>query len=166
MNITIRFDSEIETPTVNELISSLHQHESVDLFFATPGGYITDMYALLHYLNSRKSDIRVFLDAGSHSIGAAFLTEFQGTVVFTEHFESCFIHRWDGAVYKFRKDDNDDQSEKDQQWTKLWKKYVKKLENIGVCHKKIKRLRKNKPVYLYRRELKKLNFKTPTVRFQ
>jgi len=57
MRFTYIFENSIDTENVNELISKLSEHEKIDLFFSTDGGYIFPMKSVLHYLNSRKDVI-------------------------------------------------------------------------------------------------------------
>lgn len=156
--MTLRFTENIYDNTVNDLVEALNNYEQVDLFFSTSGGEVAAMFSLVHYLNSRKDGLRVFLDQVCHSAGAIIFTNYTGVITITPTFEHTFLHRWDSLTYKYRKDDPYYSPQKiEKQWGKLWGKHVAVWEDAGVSKIAAKNLHKNTPHCLYRKDFKKLN---------
>lgn len=155
-----RFADEISTESINELISFLSQHESVHLYFSTHGGGIPEMRCLIHYLNERKGDIKVYLDFICHSAGTLLLTEYEGNIVICPMLDSFYFHRWDEMTYRFRRDDAVYDYDREQVVsTRIWENYLKDLKKLGLSKKQLKTLKENKPLYIYPEDMKKYNFR-------
>lgn len=152
------FDNPIEWESVQELIDILAQHEKIDLFFTTEGGEIAEVKVLIHYLNSRKDDIDIYLTDIIMSAGTFLLTDYEGKIILTDNLDCILFHKTDRQVYTRRQqfisiptlleqlDDYNDM---------MAQKYLK----LGLTKSEIKEYKEGKDVVLYRKDFKRLKIK-------
>lgn len=150
------FDNPIDWESVQELIDILSQHEKIDLFFTTEGGEIAEVRVLIHYLNTRKDDIDIYLTDVIMSAGTFLLTDYQGKITLTESLDCILFHKTDRQVYTRRQQfvsipilleqlDNDNEL------------MAKKFLDLGLTKSEIKEYKEGKDVVLYRKDFNRLN---------
>lgn len=149
------FDDTISLDSVQGLIDTLALHDKIDLFFTTEGGEIVETKVLIHYLNSRKDDIDIYLTDVIMSAGAFLLTDYQGKLIVTDSLDCILFHKIDRQVYTRRQQfisiqtlleqlDNDNEI--------LAKKFLK----LGLTKSEVKDFREGKDVVLYRKDFSRL----------
>lgn len=149
------FDQVIDGDSVQGLIDTLVLHDKIDLFFTTEGGEIVEAKVLIHYLNSRKDDIDIYLTDVIMSAGTFLITDFQGKITITDSLDCILFHKIDRQVYTRRQQfvsiqtlleqlDNDNEI--------LAKKFLK----LGLTKSEIKDFREGKDVVLYRKDFNRL----------
>jgi ATP-dependent protease ClpP protease subunit len=150
------FDNPIDWESVQELIDILALHEKIDLFFTTEGGEIAEVRVLIHYLNTRKDDIDIYLTDVIMSAGTFLLTDYQGKIILTESLDCILFHKTDRQVYTRRQQfisipilleqlDNDNEL------------MAKKFLDLGLTKSEIKEYKEGKDVVLYRKDFNRLN---------
>lgn len=150
------FDNQIDWESVQELIDILSQHEKIDLFFTTEGGEIAEVRVLIHYLNTRKDDIDIYLTDVIMSAGTFLLTDYHGKIILTESLDCILFHKTDRQVYTRRQQfvsipilleqlDNDNEL------------MAKKFLDLGLTKSEIKEYKEGKDVVLYRKDFNRLN---------
>jgi ATP-dependent protease ClpP protease subunit len=150
------FDNPIDWESVQELIDILSQHEKIDLFFTTEGGEIAEVRVLIHYLNTRKDDIDIYLTDVIMSAGTFLLTDYHGKIILTESLDCILFHKTDRQVYTRRQQfvsipilleqlDNDNEL------------MAKKFLDLGLTKSEIKEYKEGKDVVLYRKDFNRLN---------
>lgn len=149
------FDDEISTETVNALISVLHVHEEVHLYFTTTGGDVDAMGVLIAYLNLRKDNISVFLTDRIISAGTDLLVLCKCEVVLTDYLDLITFHSAGRLVHSHRKEQWDVNIIKEQDSLINEVKYKKYLK-LGLTEKEISRIKKGKDVILYRKDFSRL----------
>lgn len=152
---TMLFDDEIHMESVNELINTLSQHEYVDLFVSTPGGAVHAMDVLIHYLNSRKYEIRIFLTLGVASAGTLLLTDFEGEIHFTENLTYLMIHKVDFLSYRNRRE-GETVKNLQRDVERMNKQLLRKYKAVGFSKKHLDKFKAGKDVYIYSKSFKKL----------
>lgn len=152
---TYHFSDPIDGESVQELIDILSLHEKIDLFFSTEGGEIVETKILLHYLNSRKDDIDIYLTDIIMSAGAFLLTDYQGKIIITDSLDCVLFHKTDRQVYTRRQQFISiptllEQLDEDNE--EMAKKFLK----LGLTKSEIKDYKEGKDVVLYRKDFKRL----------
>lgn len=149
------FDDEINKDTVNSLISVLHGHEEIDLYFTTTGGEVDPMIALISYLNSRKDDIRLLLTDRIVSAGTELITACECEVILTDYLDMIIFHNTGRMIHSHRKMEWNSEIIK-QQDSSLNEVECKKYLKLGLTKKEISRIKKGKDVILYRKDFDRL----------
>jgi hypothetical protein len=149
------FDNPIDWESVQELIDILAQHEKIDLFFTTEGGEIAEVRVLIHYLNTRKEDIDIYLTDVIMSAGAFLLTDFEGKIIITDSLDCILFHKTDRQVYTRRQQFVSipillEQLDKDNELM------AKKFLDLGLTKSEIKDYKEGKDVVLYRKDFNRL----------
>lgn len=149
------FDKPIEWESVQELIDILTQHEKIDLFFTTEGGEIAEVKVLIHYLNSRKDDIDIYLTDVIMSAGTFLLTDYEGKIILTDSLDCILFHKTDRQVYTRRQQLVSipvllEQLDEDNEV--MAQKFLK----LGLTKAEIKEYKEGKDVVLYRKDFKRL----------
>jgi ATP-dependent protease ClpP protease subunit len=149
------FDNPIDWESVQELIDILAQHEKIDLFFTTEGGEIAEVRVLIHYLNTRKDDIDIYLTDVIMSAGAFLLTDFEGKIIITDSLDCILFHKTDRQVYTRRQQFVSipillEQLDKDNDLM------AKKFLDLGLTKSEIKDYKEGKDVVLYRKDFNRL----------
>lgn len=149
------FDNSIDWESVQELIDILAQHEKIDLFFTTEGGEIAEVRVLIHYLNTRKEDIDIYLTDVIMSAGTFLLTDFEGKIIITDSLDCILFHKTDRQVYTRRQQFVSipillEQLDKDNELM------AKKFLDLGLTKSEIKDYKEGKDVVLYRKDFNRL----------
>jgi hypothetical protein len=149
------FDNSIDLESVQELIDILAQHEKIDLFFTTAGGEIAEVRVLIHYLNTRKEDIDIYLTDVIMSAGTFLLTDFEGKITITDSLDCILFHKTDRQVYTRRQQVVSipillEQLDKDNELM------AKKFLDLGLTKSEIKDYKEGKDVVLYRKDFNRL----------
>ena len=161
--MVVLFNNVIAHNEVDELLQELRGIDAspenpIHLYFATHGGEPAYIKALVYYLNLRKDEIVVHLFDILHSAGI-FMFNFKGKINIVHDNEPIWIlHRIDQLVYTQRKNQGLD-SKKQIKALKRWnKRLIKLYRKIGVSEKNIKKVGEGRDVYLYPKDIKKLNY--------
>ena len=149
------FDNEITTETIQELIGILSSVTSVDLFFATPGGELSAMKVLLHFINQHP-DIKIYLTSYIASAGTFLLVDCDKEVYLTEELDWILFHMGDREFGgKFRKQHlNMDMLY--EQTKEMNNQYADKFKRLGLTPKEIKEYLKGEDVVLYKKDFNRL----------
>ena len=149
------FDNEITTETIQELIGILSAVPSVDLFFATPGGELSAMKVLLHFINQHP-DIKIYLTSYIASAGTFLLVDCDKEVYLTEELDWILFHMGDREFGgKFRKQHlNMDMLY--EQTKEMNNQYADKFKRLGLTPKEIKEYLKGEDVVLYKKDFSRL----------
>lgn len=150
------FDEEIHTETVQKLINELNNYPKIDLYFATNGGQLTAMEALIHYLNSRKEDIVIYLTEEICSAGTFLLTDFQGELHLSPNLDFILFHLGDRLTYSNRKSGLISKKELMKQLKFINKVRTKQFQELGLTEKEIKKYKAGYDVILYRKDFHRL----------
>ena len=150
------FDDGINKESVQDLMDTLIDKESVDLYFSTDGGEITPMIILTKFLNNHP-DLNIFLTESIASCGAFILTDCKN-ITLTEELDYILIHQIDRPFGgKFRKQDlNINIMYK--QLKAINAKYEEKFRYLGLSEKQLKQYSKGLDVIIYREDFKKLQY--------
>lgn len=152
------FYDEINVETVQNLIDDLNKYVIIDLFFSTHGGMTSAMDALIHYLNGRKNDIRIYLTSNVASAGTFILTDFEGEVFIAKDLDYLIMHTVDRPTYNNRKGFLN-KAELQKHIEEANENLALKYEKLGLTKKEIKRFKAGEDVVLYRDDFKRLNVK-------
>ena len=149
------FDNEITTETIQDLIGILSSVPSVDLFFATPGGELSAMKVLLHFINQHP-DIKIYLTSYIASAGTFLLVDCDKEVYLTEELDWILFHMGDREFGgKFRKQHlNMDMLY--EQTKEMNNQYADKFKRLGLTPKEIKEYLKGEDVVLYKKDFSRL----------
>lgn len=150
------FDEEIHTETVQKLINELNNYNKIDLFFATNGGQLTAMEALIHYLNTRKEDIVIYLTEEICSAGTFLLTDFEGELHLSPNLDFILFHLGDRLTYTNRKSGLISKKELQKQLKFINKVRTKQFQALGLTEKEIKKYKAGYDVVLYRKDFYRL----------
>jgi ATP-dependent protease ClpP protease subunit len=149
------FEDEIHTETVQKLINELNNYISIDLYFSTPGGALCAMEALIHYLNSRKNEITIYLTDEICSAGTYLLTDFEGTIHLSKNLDMILFHTADRMTSNTRKGEiNKKELLKQLRYTNL--NDAIKFKALGLTDREIKRYTSGYDVILYRKDFHRL----------
>lgn len=97
----ILFEDDIDTDTIIKIVTEIHQYDNVCLYFATNGGYVTDMMFLIDVLNNHPK-IEVILNSYLGSAGTRLLTKYKGKLKIAKTFEYFLFHKQGRKVYQLR----------------------------------------------------------------
>ena len=153
---TIIFDEEINTDSVQALIDEMSSRSFVNLYLSTNGGFLSDMYALIDYLNYRHKvgSLRIYLTDYVMSAGTFLLTDYEGPIFLSKLFYGFAFHMPDTQFYTVRKEANVDGHKR---LLKVFNQnYVSRLKNLGLTTKQIKDIEDGKDVYVFADEIHKL----------
>ena len=161
---TYHFSDPIDGESVQQLIDILTLYEKIDLFFSTEGGEIVETKVLIHYLNSRKEDIDIYLTDIIMSAGAFLLTDYQGKIVITDSLDCVLFHKIDRQVYTRRQQFISiptllEQLDEDNE------QMAQKFSELGLTESEIIDFKEGKDVVLYRKDFNrlKINRKNDTI---
>ncbi len=151
------FDEDINVDSVQKLINELNNYSKIDLFFSTVGGQLTAMEALIHYLNSRKEDIAIYLTEEICSAGTFLLTDFEGELYLSENLDFILFHMGDRLMYSNRKSGAVSKKELMKQLKAINKTLTAKFEKLGLTPQEVKKFKQGYDVILYRKDFHRLN---------
>lgn len=149
------FRDEINDESVQDLINILVGVPSCDLFFCTPGGEMSAMKALIHFINGHP-DINIYLIDYVASAGTFFLVECNKPVYITDCLDWILFHMGDRDFGgKFRKGKIDQDILYDQ-LKKSNEEYATKFKKLGLTPKEIKQYLAGEDVILYQKDFNRL----------
>lgn len=149
------FGKDIEPDTVQELISVLHSHEKVDLYFYTDGGLLLAMEALINYMNQHP-DLNVYCTYQIYSCGFDIIMKYNGKIFLTKELDFFMVHGCDRKSYSKRKYDWDNSKliaytqERNVTYCNLLK------ENHNFTDEEIKEIMDGGDIYLYRDDFERI----------
>ena len=155
------FADGIDSNTVNELIDVLHQHEKVDLFFATPGGDISAMKVLIHYMESHP-DLMLYLTVQICSAGTLLITDYSGPIVLHEELDYFMFHVPDIDMFTTRSNGFDKKQLERIIKTNAYHESMK-LTLLGFPDKEVKKFLKGQDIYLYKIDFGRLTNKRKNI---
>lgn len=150
------FNDDISPESVQNLINELNNYVEVDLYFSTNGGSRSAIEVLIHYLNSRKDEITVYLTEEVCSAGTYLLTDFEGEVRISENLDFLLFHLIDRFMSVSKKGDIS-KVELKKQLKELNVKDTNKFKKLGLTDKEIKRYKAGYDVILYQKDIHRLN---------
>lgn len=160
---TLIFDEEIDIETVQGLINEMANHRQIDLFFATNGGSLTAMDALIHYLNVRKDDIVIYLTDEICSAGTFLLTDFEGCVKLARGLDFILFHLGDRLTYANRKG-SINTKELLKQLKDTNEEMLAKFEALGLTKAELKKIKAGHDVIIYKKDFHRLHIPCNEVR--
>lgn len=150
------FNDEISPESVQGLINELNNYNEIDLFFATNGGDRCAIEVLIHYLNSRKEEITIYLTGEICSAGTYLLTDFQGELKISENLDFILFHLIDRYMSVSKKGEIS-KIELKKQLKELNVKDTNKFKKLGLTDKEIKRYTAGYDIILYQKDFHRLN---------
>lgn len=152
---TCIFDEQINSETVQALIDNLIMYPAVDLFLSTPGGEMSSMHALIHFINGH-NDINIYLTDIVASAGTFLLVECDKPIYFTEGLEVLLFHMGDRPIEGAFRKRKIDEKELYNQLKETNEQYAKKFTRLGLNKKEIKSYLDGDDVILYRKDFPRL----------
>lgn len=151
------FEDKINIESVRELIQVLSQYQKIDLFFTTEGGESVSTKVLLHYLNSRKSDIDLYFTDYLISSGVLVLMGFEGKKTLTDELDYIVIHNIDRLMLHNREQTVLTKALK-LHLKETNKSLAKNLSRLGLTDKEVKAFSSGKDVLLLQKDFNRLNY--------
>jgi len=153
------FEDEISVESVQELIDILSNHESIDLFFTTPGGAIHAMRVLIHFIN-KHPDIKIYMTGFIASAGTMLFTECNKEIFLTKDLDWILFHMGDRSIEgSFRKTTLDYKILVEQLRIEN-EEEASILLKLGLNKKEIKSFLEGNDVVLYKNDFKRLRINT------
>jgi len=155
MRYTYYFNDEINSESVQEVIDILSIQPSVDLFITTPGGELSSMNVLIHFINNHP-DIKLHLIGVIASAGTFLLTDCNKEIILDKDLDFILFHQGDRSVPgQFRYDPVDYKIMYEQlkETNDIW---AEKFFKLGLTKKEIKLFLEGKDVVLYKKDFNRL----------
>lgn len=159
---TIIFTEEINSDTVQNVITQMSSYSFVNLYFSTVGGEIYAMNILCDYLNRRhaQESIRVYLGPIVLSAGTYLLLYYNGPLFMTKNFKYFMFHAPDISLFTIRATKHEKRIKKYLDEDN--EVYYNDLLKLGLTKADIKKIKDGDDIFVFRDELDKLkiNFYT------
>ena len=152
------FSKKINVENVNNLIELLDGKGEVELWFSTHGGETTAMKVLISYFNNFKGTLKLVITDQLQSAGTMLLTDYKGLLEL-RNLDFILFHLSDRLRYPLRKGLGKFDDILQQQDFEDNLEAAKKLKDLGLTEKELKRFLLGEDVIYYQKDFFKLKIK-------
>lgn len=150
------FSKKINVENVNNLIEILEGKDEVELWLSTHGGETTSMEVLVSYLNNFKGTLKLIITDQLQSAGTMLLTDYKRPLELRS-LDFILFHLTDRLRYPLRKGAGKFDDILQRQDFEYNLGVAKKLKNLGLNKKELKRFLLGKDIIYYQKDFYKLN---------